>query len=212
MFSALMRKYACSGVDERAARPDRRVQRRELVVVLRDDRPEVLLDEVLVLAQARIHVEEEHALLRQVFLELVVDDLGLVLGADTGEVLLLGLWDAQLVPRVLDVGRQVFPRIGLLLGGLDVVVDVLEVDLCQVAAPHRQRPREEVVQRLVPELPHPLRLLLVLRDRLDDLVRDPAARLVEVGLGFVRVGEPVLVLLSDLLDGLGLGGHQAAFP
>ena len=49
-------------VDERAARPDGGVQRRELVVVRRDDRPEVLLDELLVLAQAGVHVEEEHAL------------------------------------------------------------------------------------------------------------------------------------------------------
>ena len=36
----------------------------------------------------------------EVGLELVVDDLRLVLGADAGEVLLLRLGDAELVPRV----------------------------------------------------------------------------------------------------------------
>ena len=98
-------------VDERAARPDGRVQRRELVVVLRDDRAEVLLDELLVLAQAGVHVEEEHALRLEVGLELVVDDLGLVLRADAREVLLLRLRDPELVPGVLDVGGQVLPRV-----------------------------------------------------------------------------------------------------
>src|SRR5439155_4582391 len=186
-------------VDERPARPDGRVQRGELVVVLRDDRPEVLLDEVLVLAQPGVHVEEQHALLRQVLLELVVDDLALVLRADAGEELPLRLRDPQPVPRVLDVGRQVLPRLGLLLGRPDVIEDVVEVDPAHVAAPPRQRPALEVVKRLQPELPHPLRLVLVRGDRLDDLLREPAARLEEVVL---RVAEPVLVVLTDLGDDL----------
>ena len=169
-----------------------RVERRELVVVLRDDRPEVLLDELLVLAKPGVHVEEDHALLREVLLQLVVDDLRLVLRADAGEVLLLRLRDAELVPRVLDLRGQVLPGVRLLLGRLDVVEDVLEVDLRQVAAPLRQRAREEVVERAVPELPHPLRLVLVRGDRLDDLVVQAAARLEEVVLRLVGVGEAVL--------------------
>ena len=68
------------------------------------------------LAQARVHVEEEHALRLEVVLQLVVDDLRLVLRADAGEVLLLRLRDAELVPGVLDVGGQVLPGVGLLLG------------------------------------------------------------------------------------------------
>ena len=138
--------HARRHVDERAARPDRRVERRELVVVLRDDRPEVLLEQLLVLAQRRVGVEEDDALRRQVLLELVVDDLRLVLRADAGEVLLLRLRDAELVPRVLDVGRQVLPRVRLILGRLDVVEDVVEVDVVQVAAPLRHRARVEVVE------------------------------------------------------------------
>src|SRR6058998_3328766 len=143
--------------------------------------------------------------LGQVFLQLVVDDLRLVLRAHAGEVFLLGLRNAELVPGVEDLGRQVLPALGLLLGRADVVVDVLEIDVVQVSAPLRQRPCEEVVERLVTELAHPGRLVLVLRDRLDDLVRDAAARLEEIVLRLVRVGEAVLVLLADLLDGLSLG-------
>ena len=45
--------HALGHVDERAAGPDRGVERGELVVADRDDRAEVLLEELLVLAQAR---------------------------------------------------------------------------------------------------------------------------------------------------------------
>ncbi len=202
--------HARRDVDERAARPDRGVQSCELVVVLRDDRPEVLLDELLVLTQARVHVKEEDSLLLEIPLKLVVHDLGLVLRAHACEVFLLRLGDAELVPGVEDLGRQVLPALGLLLGRSDVVVDALEVDVVQVPAPLRQRAREEVVERLVPELAHPVGLVLVLRYRLDDLVRDAATGLEEVVLGLVRVRESVLVLLADLLNCLGLGRHQTA--
>ena len=149
-----------------------------------------------------VHVEEEHALGLEVLLQLVVDDLGLVLRADAGQVVLLGLGDAEPVPGVLDVRRQVFPGLRLLLGRPDVIEDAVEVDLAEVAAPVRERAREEVVERLEAELPHPLRLVLVLGDRCDELVREPAARLEEVVLGIV---EPVLVLGLDAADDFGLG-------
>src|SRR5215218_6313726 len=88
--------HARRHVDERAARPDGAVERRELVVVGGDDRREVLAHEVLVLAQAGVHVHEHDALLLEVLAHLVVDDLGLVLGADAREELALGLGDAEL--------------------------------------------------------------------------------------------------------------------
>src|SRR5262249_38120253 len=131
---------------------------------------------------------------------------------DAGEVLLLGLGDAELVPRVPDVRRQLLPGRRLLLGRLDVVVDVVEVDVRQVAAPQRQRTREEVVERLVPELPHPVRLLLVLGDPLDDLVRDAATRLEEVRLGLVRISEAVPVLLADLTNDFALSRRHYDSP
>ena len=153
------------------------------------------------LAQAGVHVEEEDALVLELLLQLVVDDLGLVLRADTGEVVLLGLGDAEPVPGVLDVRRQVFPALRLLLGRADVIEDAVEVDLADVPAPFRERAREEVVERLEAELPHPVRLVLVLGDGGDELVREPSARLEEVVLGVV---EPVLVLGLDPADDFGL--------
>ena len=151
--------HALGDVHERSARPDRAVERGELVVVGRDHRGEVLAHEVLVLAQARVHVLEDHALLLEVLAHLVVDDLGLVLRADAGEELALGLGDAQAVERSLDVLGHVVPAAARLLGGAHEVVDVVVVDLGQQRrAPRGLRPRHEVIQRLEPELAHPLRL------------------------------------------------------
>ena len=82
-----------------------------------------------------------HALGLELLVDLVVDDLGLVLGADAGEELALGLGDAELVEGVLDVLGDLVPARAALLGGADEVVDVVEVDLVEVAAPLRGRAR-----------------------------------------------------------------------
>ena len=87
------------------------------------------------LAQRGVHVGEDHALGLEVLADLVVDDLGLVLGADPGEELALRLGDAELVEGVLDVLGDLVPAALALLGGADEVVDVVEVDLVEVAAP-----------------------------------------------------------------------------
>jgi hypothetical protein len=157
--------HARRDVDERATRPDGGVERGELVVAGGDHRGEVLAEEVLVLAQAGVGVDEDDALLLQVLTDLVVDDLALVLGGDAGdEALLLGLGDAEPVVGVLDVLGQVLPRGGLLLGGLHEVLDVLEVDAGEVAAPARHGLLVEQAQRLQPQVEHPLRLVLARRD------------------------------------------------
>ncbi len=192
-------------VDERAAGPDRGVERGQHVVVGRDHGREVLADHVLVLAQRRVHVEELDAQLLEVLADLVVDDLGLVLSADAGQEAALGLGDAELVERVLDVVGDVVPARLRALGGADEVVDVVEVDLVEIGAPLRHRAGEEVVERLQPEVAHPLRLVLVLGDVLDELAAEPLRRLVDVaGLGIVEA-ELRLVVLVDVLDRLALG-------
>ena len=63
---------------------------------------EVGPDDLGVLAQGGVHVAEDDALLLKVLTVAVVDDLGLVLRGDAGQVLALGLGDAQLLVGVLD--------------------------------------------------------------------------------------------------------------
>ncbi len=196
-------------VDEGPARPDGRVQRRQFVVVGGDDRRPVLAHQVLVLAQRRVHVGEDHALGLELLVDLVVDDLGLVLGADAGEEFALRLGDAEPVEGVFDVLRDLAPVAAVLLGSADEVVDVVPVDLAEVAAPFRGRARVEVFERLEAELAHPLRLVLVVGDRFDDLTRESLRRF--VGVAGLRVVEAELLLvvgvepcqLSFLCDYLG---------
>jgi len=92
-----------------------------------------------VLTQSGVHVGEDHALLLELLVHLVVDDLGLVLRADAGEELALRLRDAEAVEGVLDVLGDLGPVTAVLVRGADEVVDVVEVDLVQVAAPLRGR-------------------------------------------------------------------------
>ena len=98
---------------------------------------------------AGVRVHEDDAQLLEVLAHLVVDDLGLVLRAHTGQVLALGLGDAQLLEGVLDLVGQVIPGLAGLLGRLDVVVDVVEVDAAEVAAPGRHRASSGRVSRLL---------------------------------------------------------------
>ena len=126
-------------VDERSAAPDRRVEGGELVVLDRDHGAEVLLDQVGILAHRGVGINEDDPLFLQVFAEAVIDDLGLVLGADARQELALGLGNAQLVEGVLDLRRHVVPRLPLAIGGLHVVVDIIEIQPGKVAAPVRRR-------------------------------------------------------------------------
>ena len=93
---------ALRNVHERAARPDRAVERRELVVLGRDDRPEVLLEDLGVVLERLVGAHEYDADLAQLFADAVVDDLRVVLGADSGKELALRLRDAEPLERRLD--------------------------------------------------------------------------------------------------------------
>src|ERR1022692_2947847 len=67
-------------------------------------------------------------------------DLPLVLGRDPGQVLALRLGDPELLVGVLDGVGEVVPVLDLVLGRLDVVVDVVEVEVGHVdREPSRHR-------------------------------------------------------------------------
>ena len=160
------------------------------------------------LAEGRIGVGEDHALLRQVLAERTVDDLALVLGLHAGKVLLFGLGNPQLVEGVLDLRRHVFPGLALVFGGLEIIVHVLEID-ADLPTPQRHGLGIENIQALEAKLPHPLRLALHFRDLRDDLPVESLAGLEHVVL---VVAEIVFIDFAQhiLWAGFGIRCHQSA--
>ena len=137
----------------------------------------------------------------------MIDDFRVVLRADAGEQsLLLGLGNTELVVGVLDVVGDILPVRLVAVGGADVVVDVVEVDVPEFAAPLGHRPSVEVIERLEPQLAHPLGLVLDVGDRIDDLMREALGQL-DQGLDVVVETELVLAARGD--RGFGCwSGHE----
>ena len=101
-------------VYERSARPCGGVQRRELVVVARNAFAEVFPDDFRIPLHGGVGVDEDHALIRKLLLDRVVDDFGFVLCGDAGnKAALFGFRNAQLVIGVADFLRQLVPSRGL---------------------------------------------------------------------------------------------------
>ena len=127
-----------------------------------------------------VRAHEHDAELRELLLDRVVDDLGVVLGADAGEELALRLGDAEPLERRLDLVGDVVPRLLLALGRLAVVDDLVEVDPVEPVGPGRHRALQEVVVRAEAVLEHPVRLVLEAADLLDRRARQAALRLAQV--------------------------------
>jgi hypothetical protein len=139
----------------------------------------VLLEDLGVLLERLVGAHEDDAQLGQLFLDRVVDDLGVVLRADAGQELrsASGMPSRSNVSLICPARR---PTTLLALRRLAVVDDLVEVDVAQVAAPRWHRPLEEVLVGAQAELEHPVRLALERADLLDRVARQAALGLVEV--------------------------------
>ena len=146
----------------------------------------MLTEELGLLPEGGVGVEEQHSLLAELLVDLVIDDLGLVLGGHTGnQTILLGLRDAQTVVGVLDVRREVLPGLGLTLLSAHEVLDLVEIDRADVDAPGRHRLTLEQFEGLETHVEHPLWLMLHGRDAAHDILRQPALGGRCVGIGIV---------------------------
>ena len=172
----MLHLHALRHVDEASRRDQTAVlSAANLLSSGRDDRAEVLAGRSPGSSSSAWSMpEEDDAELLEVLADVVVDDLGVVLGADAGEELLLRLGDAELVEGAPDVVRHVVPGLDRLVGG------VRRSSRCpgsrsgdRSRAPGRHRARLEVAVRLEAELGHPLRLALEAADLLDDLAESP---------------------------------------
>src|SRR5262249_8688147 len=145
-------------VNERAARPHGAVECRKLVVFWRNDLAKVLLYNLWIFLYRAVGVNENYALLLQVFSQVVVDYFGLVLCVSCCKEFALGFRNAQLLKGVPDRLWNVVPHLALLFRSLGIIVNILKVNLFEVASPVRHRLAQEYIIRSEPEFSHPVRL------------------------------------------------------
>ena len=161
-------------IDEGTAGPDRAMQRRELMVRRRNQLHEVILYHLCVGAvHGALEICIDHALFRDLLLHIVIDELGIILRADTGQRLSLRLRNTELLKGVLDFLRNFRPlRIHLCVRA-HVGHNIFHVEALNRRAPVRHLPLVEYPQGLHTEIMHPLRIILSAGDLLDNLLRQP---------------------------------------
>ena len=150
-------------VDERTARPNRRVQRGKFIVLRGNHRCEVLLDQLGILANRGVCVGEDHAHLDEILLQRTVHHFTFKLSFHPRKVFAFRLRNAKFVKGILDLLRHIFPRFALMIGRLQVVVDILKIEV-DIPTPSRHRLGLENLERTQPELSHPIRFALDVRD------------------------------------------------
>jgi len=137
--------YAFGNVNERAARPNRAVECGEFVILNWHHGREVFAEEIRVLFEPVLNAEEDHALLLEGFLHVMVDHFRVILCADTGKVFLLSLGNTQLIEGGLDRVRHIFPGFLVNLGGTDIIIDIIQVQTAQIRTPGGHRTLKVVV-------------------------------------------------------------------
>ena len=157
-------------IHEGAAAPHRAVQGGELVVGGRHQLHEVALHHVGIgPGEGALDVGIDDALGGDFGLDVVVDHLGVILRAHTGQRGPLGLGDTQTLEGVLDVLRHLAPLAPHLGVGADVGDDAAHIQPFDGGAPVLHRHLIVNVQTLQAELPHPVRIMLFLGNFLHDI-------------------------------------------
>ena len=185
-------------VDEGTAGPDGAVQGGKGMLTRQDQFHEVVLDHIAIgTVQSTLDVGVDDALGRNFRTDVVVNELGVILGADTGEGLPLRFGDTEAFKRILDVFRNVFPLAGHAGLGLDVSDDVVEVQAVDGRAPRRHLGMVEDVEALQTEVPHPFRVVLFFGDLQNDIFRQTGIDSVKIDLLISEVIEIALYVLYE---------------
>ena len=80
-------------VDEAATAPHSTIERGQLVILRRNNRSEIFLHQLRMKLDSSISIAENDTLILKMFQKAVIDDLGLVLSAHSGQKFLLGFWN-----------------------------------------------------------------------------------------------------------------------
>ena len=147
-------------------------------------------------AYSPVHIRVDHALGSNLVAHIVINQLRVVLRADAGERLALRLRDAEAIKGVLDVLGHILPVV--LHPGLraDIGGDVIHVQPLDRRTPVRQGHFVVDLQSMQAELLHPHRVMLFLRQFVDDLRRQTCLHTV----GIVFDVPDVVNAAVDVLD------------
>ena len=186
-------------VDERSTRPRSRVECRELVVTGRNTLTEIFFEDFGMFTQTSVCVRENHTLTFKIFLNLLVDDLGLILSRNArNKAVLFGFWDAQTIVGIANFFRKVFPVINLTISRTHVVLECLEINVRQIRTPRGHRLAFEEFQRLEAAFTHPLRFILYIGDITNDRLVNPKRDVFRIVIVIV----PPILIGADGTDDL----------
>ena len=144
----------------------------------RHERHEILLNDVAVLLQRRLHIRVDNALLHERLLNRVIDHLGVVLCTNTCERGFLRLGDAQTVECVLDVLGYLIPVPYHLRIGAHIGHNLIHIERGEIGSPCGHGCRVVDLERLQTKVQHPLRIILARRNVADDLLGQSRLRLI----------------------------------
>src|SRR5688572_9788458 len=94
----------------------------------------ILAQQFGMLANGSVRVGEDNTFIRQILFQRTIDHFALKLSLNPREELAFRFRNAQPLERVFDFLRNLFPRFSLAACGLEIVVNVLEIER-DVAAP-----------------------------------------------------------------------------
>ena len=185
-------------IDEGSAGPYRAVQSREFVVLGRHQFHEVGADHVRIFpAQRALEIRVDDALFGDFLADVVVDKLGVILGADACQGFPLGLGDSQPLESVLDIFRHIVPvRVHSLCVGTHIGDNVVHVEPFDGGTPIGHLCFGKYIQGPQPEFQHPVRVLLLAGDLPNDVRRQTAGHLVTVLVFISKVVERAVSLLD----------------
>ena len=161
--------HALRHVDEGPAGKDCAVEGGELVVAGGDDFAEPRTENLRVFLQAFGTVDENHALIGDRFLNVGIGGFAVKLRFHPGEEFAFLLGNAEAFEGHLHLLRHIIPRPGGGGAAAEVITDLAEVDILEVlggpVGRHGLVPKD--FEGALPEITHPVRVVLHIRDVID---------------------------------------------
>src|ERR1700746_1199746 len=115
---------------------------------------------LLLFLHRRVRINEYYPLLSQVFPQIMIYYLGLVLRTNASKEFPFCLWDTKFFKRIPYGVWDVIPTLALLFRSLRIIVTFLQINFRQVTAPVSDWFAHEHIIRPESEVPHPVRFTL----------------------------------------------------